>query len=666
MRHTQSNLSLYAGRVKYAVLLSLLCAPLGAQTGEAGSSEVKITSETRLVLVDAVVTAKKDEPVGDLTAKSFHIFADGKEQPITAFQAHAGNPTAEIGRQQRVLLLFDGRSNEDPVWIEQAVEKFVADNAGPNLPIAVAYYDGGCMTLAAQFTTDVGQLRRALGDWSQIRHCPPVEDPQGFHRAEQYSGLAKNLAKLPGHKVVVLFSGRAMRQEASGDVGANLSTVRAGGGRDVDVADGRQAVPGVLGGGGGGAPTPPSSRPQESTTRALTEPTGMQLDFRKADVSVYTVEGQAGARAPSWAITLAEKTGGHNLSHGNDVAGALATVLRDHNQGYTLGFVPADSPKGSCHPLKITVDQSKVKVRGRDLYCNVPETNLLAIGPNAPTPENLADAAPAGNVKAALSLPFFYERGGVPRVNLVLEIPAPALALNGTAGNLYATMDVLGLAYSADGVVAARFADTARYDFDSRQQFDEFLRKPLRYEYPMNVAPGNYKFKLVFRLAKDRVGVVETPLVVDPFNPAHLAISAIALGSDLQPITPEAAQAAIAAGERPLIFGGKRFRVAGSELMPRAGVGQAYFEIYSPPAAKGAGPMKLTMRLRLFDAPSNEQKDDSGDIDLSGLVKPGGRTIPMGIGLPVATIPPGTYRAQITVKDSTGGEASRSVQFRVE
>jgi hypothetical protein len=60
------------------------------------------------------------------------------------------------------------------------------------------------------------------------------------------------------------------------------------------------------------------------------------------------------------------------------------------------------------------------------------------------------------------------------------------------------------------------------------------------------VAPGKYKFKLVFRMAKDHVGVLETPLAIDPFDPARLAISSIALGRDLQPITPEAAQAEIA------------------------------------------------------------------------------------------------------------------------
>jgi VWFA-related protein len=667
MRQTESNLSpLYAGRAKYAVLLSLLCAPLAAQTGEAATSELKIKTETRLVLVDAVVTAKKDELVGDLTAKNFHVFADGKEQPITAFQAHAGNATGEIGRQQRILLLFDGRSTEDPVWIEQAVEKFAADNAGPNRPIAVAYYDGGCMTFAAQFTTDVGQLRHALSDWSQTRHCPPIADPQGSHRAEQYSGLAKNLAKLPGHKVVVLFSGRAMQQQsAGGDIGAELSTTRAGGGKDVDVGNGRPDIPGALGsaGMGGGAPAP-SSRAPDSSSRALVEPTGMQLEFRKADVSVYTVEGQAGARAPSWAVTLAEKTGGHDLSHGNDIGNALGSIVREHDQGYTLGFVPVDSPEGSCHPLKITVNQPKVKVRGRDLYCNVPETNLATGGPVGVALESLANAAPSGNVKAALSLPSFYQNGA-PRVNLVLEIPAPALEPIEASGKLYASMDVLGLAYNAKGGVAARFGDTVRYDFDNRRQFDEFVRQPLHYEYLLKVAPGSYGFKLVFRLAKDRVGVVEAPLAVEPFDAARLAISSIALSRDTQPIAPEAAQAETDAGRKPLVYHGKRITPTASDVLAKNGVGQAYFEVYAPPA-KGAEPVKLSMCLRVFDVPGNQKKVDSGDIDLSALAKSGGGAIPVGLRLPISALAVGSYRAEISVKDSAGGEAARSVQFRVE
>jgi len=74
----------------------------------------------------------------------------------------------------------------------------------------------------------------------------------------------------------------------------------------------------------------------------------------------------------------------------------------------------------------------------------------------------------------------------------------------------------------------------------------------------------------------------------------------------------------------------------------------------------------LTMRLRLVDAQSNLPKWDSGDVDLSALAKSGGRAIPVALKLPVASLPAGTYRAELVVKDSTGGETARSVQFRTE
>jgi hypothetical protein len=72
------------------------------------------------------------------------------------------------------------------------------------------------------------------------------------------------------------------------------------------------------------------------------------------------------------------------------------------------------------------------------------------------------------------------------------------------------------------------------------------------------------------------------------------------------------------------------------------------------------------MHLRLLDAQSDEQKWDSGDVDLSALAKSGNPVIPVALRLPVATLPPGTYHAELTVKDSAEGEAARSIQFRVE
>ena len=626
MRQTQSNLSLHAGRLEYAAVLLLLALPLGAQTGAPGASDLKIKTETRLVLVDAVVTGKQDEPVGDLTAKDFHIFEDGKEQPITAFQTHSGPATAGVSQIRHVVLLFDGRSTDDSMRIAQAARKFVADNAGPNRLMSVAYYDAGRIAVVTQFTADVGQLQRALIAWPGTnRVSEESDDPQGLVRAHAFSQFARDLAKVPDHKVVALFVGRAMR----------FGSERG----QSQVSDAMQQI-------------------REGSGDVLTDAKGMQLEFRKADASVYTVEGQSGARAPGWALTLAEKTGGGELSRANDAAGVFALLAREQDQAYTLGYVPADSKEGSCHKLKVTVDRPQVKVRGRDLYCNVPEVALGA----ARTPEaKLEILAPeAANITASVSLPFFYEASGVARVNLVLEIPAPVFEPAQVSGRLQASMEVLGLTYDAAGGVVARFGDTAKYSFDDRRQFDEFVRQPLDYEHEFRVAPGNYKFKLTFRAAKDRFGAIELPLAIDPLDPAELAISPIALGQDARPISPEAAQAEADAGKHPLVFQGKRITLSATGRLSRSGAAEACFEVYQPPA-DGAAPAKLTMRARLFDAPGIQQKWDSGDVDLSGLASAAGGAIPVAVKLPIATLEPGAYRAKITVTDSDGNEASQSV-----
>jgi VWFA-related protein len=649
MKIVESNLSQYFSRALYAAALWFLFVPLLAQTGGSpapGGSNLQLKAEARLVLVDAVVTGKKDEPVNGLTAKDFRILEDGKEQTIVGFQTHTGPATPGISQQQHFLLLFDGRPNrwesaDDQKWIQQAAARFVADNAGPNRLMSVAYYTPGCMTISTPFTTDVGQLQKSLGVWPSVSRCGHVPDPYGDVRARSYSQLAKDLAQVPGHKVVALFAAHVPAPASA----ANQKP---------------QQPPRIT--------SQKNQRPSQRSSalernRTLSDPKGMQLDFRKSDVSVYPVEGQVGAKTPAWALSLADATGGHELNRGNDVVAVFNILAREQDESYTLAYVPKDSPEGSCHPLKVTVDRSDVKVRGRNLYCNVREVSLASASPLENELANLP--ASHANTAASASAPFFYEAGGAVRVDLTVEIPSPVLDPTEANGKLHASMDVLGLAYNLAGAVAARFSDTVRFDFDSRRQFDDFVQHPLRYEHQLRIAPGNYRFKLVFRTAKDRFGIVETPLAIEPFDAGQLSLSAIALSRDVQPISQDAAQEEIEQGKKPLIFRGNRIAVAGSDVLSKTGVAEAYFEIYEPPAGE-AEPLQLTMHLRLLDAQSEEQKWDSGDVDLSALAKSGNQVIPVALRLPVATLPPGTYHAELTVKDSAEGEAARSIQFRLE
>src|SRR5437879_3276288 len=69
-----------------------------------------IRTETRVVLVDTVVTDKKGAYVRDLTAKDFKIWEDNKEQKITSFSFEA-DPAAPSNQQPRYLVLFFDNSS---------------------------------------------------------------------------------------------------------------------------------------------------------------------------------------------------------------------------------------------------------------------------------------------------------------------------------------------------------------------------------------------------------------------------------------------------------------------------------------------------------------------------------------------------------------------------
>ncbi len=622
-----------------AVLLLSLCAPLLAQTGASGAPDsvgLNRKSEARPVLVDTVVTGNRNGPIHGLAATDFHLFEDGKEQTVTAFQAHTGPAMQGMSQQQRLVLLFGAQSADAQKWLQQAAAKFIADNAGPSRLMSIVYTDACYGTTSTPFTADAARLQQALSNWPDLLHCDHIAAPDSNLRALYYAELAKDLSQMPGHKVVALFVATA---GPSASAAANEPTETVAPPRRVRAQNQRNA-------------------------EAHQDPFDMELEFRKADASVYPVEARPGVATPAWALDLAGATGGHELSRGADASGIFEQLAHEQNDSYTLAYLPQASPEGSCHAIRVTVNRPGVTVRGRNLYCNVRQAAVAEVKPRKNDLESLAESPDTGNSAALASVPFFYEAGGVARVNLALDIPSPAFVPTEVNGKLHAEMDVLGLVYHPGGDVTARFTHKLRFDFDNRQQFDAFLRRPLHYDQQFEVEPGNYRFKIVFRTAKDRIGVVETALDVDPFNAGQLSLSSIALSRDVQPISPEAAQEEVEDGDVPLIFRGNRIAVSGSDVLSKTGSAEAYFEIYEP-FASGAGAIQLTMRLRVLDAQSNQEAWHSGDVDLSALAKSGNKVIPVALKLPVATLQPGTYHAELTVKDSAGAQAARSIQFRI-
>ncbi|MGO9893906.1 MAG: VWA domain-containing protein [Bryobacteraceae bacterium] len=177
-----------------------------------------IRTETRQVLVDAVVTDKKNNYVRDLTVKDFKVLEDNKEQTIQSFSYEAG-PASPSGQQQRYLVLFFDNSTMnygDQARARDAAAKFIAKNAGPNRLMAIVNF-GGSVQIAQNFTADADRLAEVVKGVKFSAVSPGAgAGIGGLNRAASDFGartlllgvrtLARNLADVPGRKSLILFS----------------------------------------------------------------------------------------------------------------------------------------------------------------------------------------------------------------------------------------------------------------------------------------------------------------------------------------------------------------------------------------------------------------------------------------------------------------------------
>jgi VWFA-related protein len=237
-------------------------APCLAQTPEPGKPAATteqaataplpvIKTESRIVLVDAVVTDKKGNYVHDLTQGDFKVYEDNKEQAITSFSFGSDGTAQSANTQKRYLILFfDNSSMDKPDQIQarRAASKFIEKNAGADRMMAIAEF-GGSLRIKQNFTANAELLAAAVsgvqtpyletnnqsGTQSALVASNNPSLPIGLGNAEADLGarsmllsirsLAKNLRSIPGRKMLILFSaGFPLDAERTSELTATIDT----------------------------------------------------------------------------------------------------------------------------------------------------------------------------------------------------------------------------------------------------------------------------------------------------------------------------------------------------------------------------------------------------------------------------------------------------------
>jgi VWFA-related protein len=216
-------------------------------TPPATDDSATIHAESRLVLVDTVVTDKKGNYIRDLVQKDFKVWEDGKEQSITSFSFEES--TGSTNAKPRYMVLFFDNSTMDmgdQAQARIAATKFIDANAAPDRLIAIAEF-GGTVRITQDFTADASRLKQVVSGIKRSAVAanaqppvmvaslasPPIGPSLGNAAADfgvhtallALRDLAKGMSNVPGRKtLVMLTAGFPMNQEYRSELTAVIDT----------------------------------------------------------------------------------------------------------------------------------------------------------------------------------------------------------------------------------------------------------------------------------------------------------------------------------------------------------------------------------------------------------------------------------------------------------
>jgi VWFA-related protein len=378
---------------------------------------------------------------------------------------------------------------------------------------------------------------------------------------------------------------------------------------------------------------------------------------------------------------LATGTGGFPILNTNDLMSGLEKIAREQSEYYLLGYTPAESPAGSCHTLKVKVERGGTNVRARSGFCNIVSNDMLAGKPIEKEMESRASlaGAPAGTAAASataavgaagagsLEAPFFYTAPNEARVHLAMQVPTASIDCPKVKGKYHADVNVLGIAYRADGTVASRFSDEVTLDME-KDQWEKFTKTPMPYQNQFSLAPGQYRLSVVVSGGGDKFAKFEVPLAVDPYDGKKFSLSAVALSNQIQPVSEMGStlDADLLADRAPLVVRNLEITPSADNHFKKTDKVAVYAQIYAPQLAD-ANPPTVKCTYIIIDPKTGKTLGSVAGIDLATYIQKGNAVIPVALKLPVENFPAGEYLLKIQASQSDGALTQiRSVNFAVE
>jgi VWFA-related protein len=521
-----------------------------------------------------------------------------------------------------MALVFD----DDLPGSREAARRFVEENAGPDLYIAVYARTEKKIHAVLPFTSNAARIQSALinmqiGPVAAAAYAERNK-PSLVLLLDRVDQVATEMAPIRGRKAMALFAGGL-----------------------AAIVNGTTAAP--------GPPSTPFDREMLQTID----------DCKKANVAVFgfnvnpqvpdsvvslaedkNVRDQSDhVRGINYIRDLAEGTGGRYGTPGpNELAAFLGKIVTEESDYYVLGYTPAaGAASKNCHKLKVTVDRKGLYVEARDSYCasGAPDSSLK---PAEKALEARSAGGAKGSVAVSMQATWFYASRNRVVADVAMDIDSAAMRMK---GKLEADLPVTILAYREDGSVAARFGDTLDLMFESQARLDEFRKTPYRYSNQITLQPGTYRVRVSAGVADRAFGSAEQTLKIAPWGGETLSASAVALARTDRPFeeATEEIDSSLLVGLHRLVTKGREFLPMGRNVFRAHEAGLLYVEVYDPQLVAGAANNAAApvVEVSVVDRAAGARRLDSGPIDTREWVRPDSATIPISMRIPSADLPPG-------------------------
>ncbi|MBI1740120.1 MAG: VWA domain-containing protein [Candidatus Koribacter versatilis] len=385
-----------------SLMLNLAVGPalVRAQEAPADIPPITIRANTRLVVIDVVVTDKKGQPITGLKPENFSLEESGKKQKIATFTPPGAGQSAQQTLPPGVLsnrpeyikpagvptvLLLDATNSHflDQSYGRSQMLKYVLGQAESGKPMAV-------MTLTDQlhvlqdFTTDPKILMNAIKNLrpqEQILQAGTSPGPSSISaELASFTDLAVGYV-LERRTLITIQALRDLSRMLSGFSGRKnvvwltadfpfdlIPTDRNVSDEELlaDLPDVRQKSVGTI-----------ASGSLASQQRMLhgQEIKQAQADLASAGIAVYPVD-MRGIMASGIDVSttfalreLAAETGGKAYVNQNEIKDGIALAVADENASYSLGYYPENKKwDGKFRNIKIKVDRGDTENRYRKGY----------------------------------------------------------------------------------------------------------------------------------------------------------------------------------------------------------------------------------------------------------------------------------------------------------